>query len=335
MSKREILYVPVLKTKAGERWALSHLKAASKARIRPLMEFHENQNKALGDHIQAVCEAFQSAWGVDRWLYIDTIWLHGNSGSPSVIGAVFEAAEASSLQALPVIRTSYDDASLEQLQAVISENDRGCLLRVTPEVLDTPSLIDAVIQAVEVPPKRVDFLLDYRQHAMSLTTDVQRIPHLNDWRAIITASGVFPRSLASIPLHNWESINRYDWTSWRNGVQSGLPRNPIYSDYGMRAPGAPADFGAPSVNLRYALETAWLIQMGGKHADGAAPEMHSICDDLINRSEYCGEDFSTGDEEISRVSDEEEGPGGPTQWLQWSLSHHLEFAMHQLSHGEV
>jgi hypothetical protein len=99
----------------------------------------------------------------------------------------------------------------------------------------------------------------------------------------------------------------------------------------MRSPGAPADFGAPSVNLRYATDNIWLVQMGGKFADGAAPEMHTMCDEIVARPEYGGSDFSAGDEEISRVTDATEGPGGPTQWLQWCLSHHVEFLVPQLS----
>jgi hypothetical protein len=324
-AKREIVYVPILKSKAGERWALSNLKPARKSKIHPLVEFHAHGTKALSDHAEGVCESFQAAWGVNRWFYVDTIWLHGDSGSPAVIGQVFEAAEAADLQTIPVVRTTYDDASLEQLQDIISVNDRGCMLRITPDTLYTPAIIDSVIDALG------DLLLDYRQHAMTLPANVPNIPHLADWRLFIAASGVFPRSLASLPLHQWHALPRHDWTSWHNGVGSNIARKPIYSDYTMRPPGPPADFGEPSVNLRYALEDHWLVQMGGKHKDGAAPEMHAMCGELIANADYSGVEFSTGDQEINRTADEDEGPGGPTQWLQWCVSHHMEFVVQQIS----
>lgn len=331
MPKRDIVYVPILKSKAGERWALSHLTPARKARIRPLVEFHPHDTKALGDHVEGICEAFQAAWGVDRWFYIDTIWLHGDAGSPAVIGQVFEAAEGSSLNALPVVRTTYGDASLEQLQDIISANDRGCMLRITPDTLNTPAIIDSVIQSLEIQRNKVDLLLDYRHQAMALANHVPHIPHLSEWRSFIAAAGVFPRSLASLPLHQWHSIQRHDWLSWQQGAQAKIERKPVYSDYTMRPPGPPADFGEPSVNLRYALDDHWLVQMGGKHKDGAAPEIHAMCSDLIGQEEYSGQDFSAGDAEIDRVSDEDEGPGGPTQWLQWCVSHHMEFVVQQIS----
>jgi len=333
--KRQISYVPILKTKAGERWSLSHLNAPTKARIRPLMEFHAHADKQLGDHVEGACEGLQSAWGVDRSFYADLIWLHGDSGSPATIETVFEATEAADLRAIPVVRTTYNDASLEQLRAVVAANEHGCLLRVTPDVLNTPKLIDAVLGAVEISYEDVDFLIDYRHHSMSLATDVPKIPHLNNWRSFIAASGVFPKSLASMPLHVWQEIQRNDWISWRDGVAGGVSRSPIYSDYTMRPPGAPADFGAPSVNLRYATDETWLVQMGGKFADGAAPEMHDMCDELVARPEYCGSAFSAGDQEIDRVTDVSEGSGGPTQWLQWCVSHHIEFLVPQLSHFAV
>jgi hypothetical protein len=332
MPKREVVYVPILKSKAGERWALSHLTPERKVKIRPLVEIHPpRKGKGLGEHVESVCESFQAAWGVDRRFYVDTIWLNGSSGSPATIADVFEAAQDCDLEAIPVVRATYDDSSLEQLLAIVSENERGCLLRITPQILNTPAIIDSVLEALDLSPDKVDLLLDYRQQAMALTVDVPKIPHLAQWRLFIAASGVFPVTLASLPLHQWHEIPRHDWSSWQNGIETGIDRNPICSDYTMRPPGPPADFGEPSVNLRYALDDHWLVQMGGKHKDGAAPEIHAMCSELIANPQYSGVDFSAGDEEIDRIADEPEDTGGPTQWLQWCVSHHIEYVVEQLS----
>jgi len=99
----------------------------------------------------------------------------------------------------------------------------------------------------------------------------------------------------------------------------------------MRPPGAPADFGEPSVNLRYALDDHWLVQVGGKHKAGAAPEIHAMCGELVAKPEYSGADFSAGDEAIGRIAEVDDETGGPTQWLQWCVSHHIEFVVEQLS----
>jgi hypothetical protein len=103
----------------------------------------------------------------------------------------------------------------------------------------------------------------------------------------------------------------------------------------MRPPGAPADFGDPRVNLRYAVEDHWLVKLGGKHKEGAAPEIHAICDELRSYPGYSGPAFSSGDAEIDRIADTEDETGGPTQWLQWCVSHHLEFVVEQISSSGV
>jgi hypothetical protein len=268
-------------------------------------------------------------------LYVDTIWLNGNSGSPAIIAEVFEATEDADLRAVPVVRPTYDDSSLEQLREIIAGNERGCLLRITPQTLNTPAVIDSVIEALDVSLDKVDLLLDYRQNAMSLPNNVPHIPHVADWRLFIAASGVFPVSLTNLPLHQWHEIQRFDWSSWQTGINANLARKPIYSDYTMRPPGAPADFGEPSVNLRYTLDDHWRVQVGGKHKDGAAPQIHGMCDELIATPEYSGADFSAGDGEIERIANEPDETGGPTQWLQWCVSHHIEYVVQQLAPDDV
>lgn len=325
------VYVPILKSKQNERWALSRLSPNRKPKLRPLLELHQAKSKNLGDHVDSLCESLQVAWGVDRRFYVETIWLNGNAGSPAVIENVFAAMKEYDLKAIPVVRTSYDDSSLEQLRAVVSEDDRGLLLRITPQTLNTPALIDSVIEAVDIPRNRVDLLLDYRQSAMLLHNHVPQVPNLADWRTFIAASGVFPVSLANLPLHQWHEIPRHDFTSWNKAVQAGLTRAPVFSDYVMRPPGSPADFGDPRVNLRYATDDHWRVQLGGKHKEGAAPEIHAICDELRSSPAYSGPDFTSGDEEIDRIADAEDETGGPTQWLQWCVSHHLEFVVEQIS----
>ena len=199
MATRQILYVPILKTKAGERWALSHLTGPARARLRPLLELHSHATHELPEHLESLCEDLASDWGTDRWFYLDGVWLRQNDplGAAAVLASVFAASEEHDLQALPVVRTAFDDSALEQVQAIVAGNGRGYLLRVTPADLNNPALIDSIVTTIELPRNRIDFLLDYRNHAMNLADDLPHIPHLNDWRLVIAASGVFPRE----PLH--------------------------------------------------------------------------------------------------------------------------------------
>ena len=132
-------------------------------------------------------------------------------------------------------------------------------------------------------------------------------------------------------MHTWTAIPRYCWRTYIDPVTAGgLPREPVFSDYAMRDPGQPPDFGAPSVNLRYTIDRDWLAQIGGKVNEGASDEIHAMCQQLIARVEYAGAAFSDGDAEIARVANPAEGPGNSTQWLQWCTNHHLEMVASQL-----
>jgi hypothetical protein len=299
--------------------------------VRPLLEIHPHRTKDDVTHVSELCEELQAAWGTDRQFYLDAIWLHGDSGNPSTVENVFALTAAYDLRALPVVRPTFNEASLEQVRAVVEELGRGYLLRVPPR----PGLqtLDDVVETIGIERGSIDLLVDYRGHGMSLVADESQIPHLAEWRRLIAASGSFPRSLSTLPLHTWHPVQRTDWQTYLAGLTASLSRKPIYADYTTRDTGAPADFGEPSVNLRYATNDIWQVQVGGKVKHGASGEIYDICSELVSANYFDGQDFSRGDSEIARVAehDPEDGTGNPTQWIQWCVNHHIEKVVEQLA----
>jgi hypothetical protein len=262
---------------------------------------------------------------------MDGIWLHGEQGDRSVLHRMFLAGRGRGLSGIPVARTSFTAAAFHGVRAIAEEDGRGCLLRVTREQAANQALIEHTVECLGLPLERVDFLLDYRGHEMTLEQDLDSVPDLHEWRRLIASSGVFPRSISSFPIGEWEAVQRTDWNSWSRGIASGLPRDPIYGDYVTRAPGAPAEGGNPPVHLRYACDETWAVRVDGRHQQGDAPEMHAICQSLIEQPFFRGELFSAGDMEIVRTANPDDGPGGPMQWLQWCISHHIEQVVDQLT----
>lgn len=322
-------YVPILKTKAGDRWALSHLKPKSRTVIRPLLELHQHRSKADSEHVPAICDDLQAEWGTDRSFYLDGIWLHGETGDPSTLDIMFSAAAAASLRAIPVVRPQFSPKSLAQVSAIVEDMERGYLLRISPNT--AANTIVAIVKAIGVGRDSIDLMIDYQKQGMSLTNDLPNIPDIGEWRRLLAASGIFPRTLQPIGLNNWTKIPRYCWRTYSDAVAGGgLPRVPIFSDFTMRDPGEPADFGEPSVNLRYTIDRDWLCKLGGKVKEGASDEMHKFCEELVARPEFYGAGFSDGDAEIVRVADPNEGPGNSTQWLQWCVNHHIEAVVQQI-----
>jgi hypothetical protein len=328
--KSNIVYVPIVKSKGGERWALSNLLPETKPRVRPVVELHAHKTKSFNEHLEELCEDLAEALGSNRF-YMDGIWLHDELGDPSILTRIFARARAHGLRVIPVVRPTFSTASLHRVRDIVEEDGRGYLIRGTHEEIADEVRIERTVESVGLPCSKVDLLLDYRGRSMTLDEEVASIAHLSEWRRLIAASGVFPRSVADLTLTTWQNIERCDWTSWQGGIASGLPRDPVYSDYVTRAPGAPAQGGNPPVHLRYTSDDIWAVRVDGRHQDGDAVEMHNICESLIEQPFFRGAEFSAGDMEIVRTADPDEGPGGPMQWLQWCVSHHIEQVVDQLT----
>ncbi len=325
-------YVPVLKSKAGERWALGNLKSTTRLNITPVIELHEHKVKAAKEHLPELCDDLLSVWGTDRPFFMDTVWLHNASGSGSIIKMAFDAARACGLKAIPVVRLTYGTAAKSEIQQIVAKDKRGCMLRVPNDQSTDATAINSTLHSIGIQAKQADFLIDYQGSKMDLGPDVPAIPHVMNWRTLIAASGAFPKTFTGYTPHTWYKIDRSDFNSWEADVTKPkfLPRRPSFSDFTCRDPGAPAEFGLPSVNIRYTCKKHWLFYLGRKVKGGGSSDMPKACADLIKRSEYCGSAFSAGDLAISDTANGLLGPGNATQWVQWFVNHHIEFTSQQL-----
>ncbi|MGD0767761.1 MAG: beta family protein [Tepidisphaeraceae bacterium] len=324
-------YVPILKTKEGERWAIFNLDAPTKLRLTPLMEIHEHKTLTAAQQALAMCQALAHDWGTDRPLFLDTCWLHDEHGHSGILAAVFQSARIESLQAIPVARTSYGQQALARIRDIAQQDGRGYLLRAQVSDLSNPAGINSVLSAIGLQRQHVHFMLDYRNHPMNLLVDVPRIPSISSWLTLTTASSACPRSLTSFQQHIWHPIPRNDWTSWEQAVtQLTLPRRPTFSDYTIRDYGRSPSGGRASVTLRYTTTNNWLIRVGPKVAGGGSVNMHVVCQSLIQRTEYSGQNFSAGDGAIHATAQPNSGPGNTGQWISWGASHHMVFVARQI-----
>lgn len=324
-------YVPILKTKAGERQAIAHLKAHTKSQITPLFELHKHKSLPHAPHADEICECLVSIWGTDRPLFLDTIWLHKEVGDPGILHDVFNAARKVGLKAIPVVRIDFNAAFRAAVKKIVKKDGQGCLLRINRPNAQHATDVASILADIGLTCRMVHLMIDYQAKAMQLISDIPKIAHLTQWKTFIAASGVFPRSLSSISTGVWHKVPRDDWESWLNAsTTASLERRPTYSDYTIRDPSAPATFGAPSVNLRYSKSPHWLVRIGGRVNAGASKQMYKVCQDLIRRPEYDGVTFSAGDQAISDTAASSTNPGNATQWIQWCINHHIEFTVQDI-----
>jgi hypothetical protein len=324
-------YVPILKTKEGERWAIFNLDAPTKLRLTPLMEIHEHKTLTAAQQALSMCQALAHDWGTERPLFLDTCWLHDEHGNSGILAATFQSARNESLQAIPVARTSYSQTALARIRDIAQQDGQGYLLRAQVSDLANPAGINSVVSAIGLQRQHVHFMLDYRNHPMNLLVDIPRIPSIGSWLTLTTASGSCPRSLASLQQHVWHSIPRDDWTSWEQAVtQLTLQRRPTFSDYAVRDYGRSPSGGRASVSIKYTTTSHWLARIGPKIGGGGSANMKAVCQSLIQRAEYSGQNFSAGDGAIHNTAQPNTGPGSVGQWISWGMSHHVVFAARQI-----
>lgn len=325
-------YVPILKTKAGERWAIDHLTPQVTQGITPLFEIHPHDTKTAADHAHEMCENLQSIWGNGARFFLDTRWLHSASGDAAVINSVFSSARSLGLQAVPVFTPSYDLVSLDVIQDIHNQDGRGALLRLPNTSLASLPPIDAIIGLAGVDYAEVDLLLDYRHLPMALITDVPKVPSVMEWRTFTAASSAFPKSVSHLPLNTWHNIPRNDWRTWEAGVTSGtLTRRPAFGDYTVKDHGPPASGGEPSAIVKYTKDLDWLVMMGGRFKQGFGSDMVMLCQSLINSGQFDGAGFSAGDQMFHDVAMQVTGTGNPQGWGQWAMNHHMTYVVRQIA----
>lgn len=329
MAKSKLRYSPILKTKAGDRWALDRLPSDAAEVVTPVLEFHTSNSRAIDALLEATCEDLSAIAVLANPFYFDTCWL-GSDCDPTTLDGLFDALDEHSLPGVPVVRLSSSRRFRREMRR---HSSRGIMLRISPDDLDDPDAIENLLEVITVEPADVDILLEYRPDSpLSLVEDVARLSGLGEWRSVTFAAGCFPSSLKHLPRGTWSAIERRDFNHWYEAVSEGaLMRDVNFADFSVRDAGPPADFGAASANVRYAKETRWYARMGRLMKEGHSADIHEICRSLCEQDFYDGASFSAGDREFFDRQTPLLGPGNAQNWVQWSANHHLVFTARQIA----
>lgn len=130
-----------------------------------------------------------------------------------------------------------------------------------------------------------------------------------------------------------------DWRVWHREVtdpSQSLPRRPSYSDYTIQhaiysEPQGPLNISA---SIRYTSGDYWVIMRGEglRNADGPGYAQYPANALLLTaRNEFCGADFSYGDEYIRDIALQNKKTGSPETWLRAGINHHLTFVVRQIA----
>lgn len=153
------------------------------------------------------------------------------------------------------------------------------------------------------------------------------------WAGILVGGYGFPDQLSSACATNDQAyLRRIEQDVYREaaGYEMSTPR--WFADYTVLSPAVvEMDWRlirkVMAPKALYTIEDVWFVVRGGafsSHPD-EYDQYFSMADEIVALDEYCGSDFSYGDEYISLRHDRVGTPGSPASWITACVNHHLSF----------
>ena len=363
-------YVPILRWKQAERFALRNLREEDRKRITPLIELtptifkprknHEEEPRPLdpAQVLESQAKKLLEACGYCPF-FLDlrhvAVMVPRARGKVQALEYLAEISRNYRLALVPVTGLSRTKEYRSSVAKVAKDDGRGVCLRITPsEVFDAEvnNTISEFLKSLNLGAESVHLLVDYEANDPAQPDPqalLARIPQLNKWQTLSVASGAFPPDLQGFQPGN-KKIPRNDWLAWKKMVSQNKNRlrKPSFSDYTIQYGlyKEPVEGCNPSVSIRYTLDEEWLIMRGEAPRGRATSNQTEIrpgreqwnfhaqllCDD---GKLFYGEGFSWGDAFIHERSVKTENHGSPEIWLRAGINHHMTVVSRQIANLDV
>lgn len=356
-------YVPILKWKRGERFALAQLTDTQKRLIIPLFEIppipydHQQSRfkKTLDEYLNSFGNDMLDCLTPSKHIFIDAHTIHDdgrlgssstlNNGLPPLEYVISEAQQAGFI-AIPVTSLRRYPEYHNAVDNCIQTYGNGVALRLFPSDLeDYPTLIQSLehwLNGTNSEKNKIDIIIDFKEidphNPGSVLNDIfstlARFPYMNEWRTLTLLSTSMTENLSSIQTGTNSQIPRVEWNIYTQILNSNLTRFPAYGDYTIGHPEW-FDFDPvtmnPGANLKYTVDNYFLIFRGHGTRNRGLAQMQGLCQAAIQHHDYCGPQFSFGDEYIMGCANGTLSTGNPETWVRVNVNHHLAFILNSLA----
>jgi Beta protein len=359
-------YVPVLRCKPAEIGALAKLTKETKSGITPLLEFcpeifdpkeNAKYEKSVStkpeDIISEKVMALKGAIGRQS-LFIDLLHLPVTlncSNNRNIWDAIREQGLNFKLKAIPVTGFFGKGKSHQtKIAEVVEAFGFGVAFRIFNSDLERRSLtadLDELLKLQKVNIAQTDMIVDLQivgESSDSIGKIVRKIPRIQEWRSLTVLAGSFPIDLSKYDANDIYILPRHEWKSWQNELHiSNRPsdfRMPAFGDYTIQHPKYKKPIGSPrvSASIRYTTANDWIVFRGewlGKKNGSGSAQYPAEAKLLMEREEFCEEDFSYGDKFIADKARNRLKPGNPPQWLLAGINHHMTLTGQMIQGGAI
>ncbi|ACC99000.1 hypothetical protein Emin_1452 [Elusimicrobium minutum Pei191] len=346
-------YVPILKWKQGEYQALLKLDERIKDRIIPLIEitppgydYETKTARNINEHISDLASRLKTKWGREALIDIDPIGL--TTDKPEYILKIFEMYRVGGCTVTPVVKLDETAGALAAYTAVIKTDKRGAVLRIKTNNFASQSEIEAnitrVCKSLGLGKPDIDLVIDFEKVSIVVNEEstfetmqgfFHKIPDINFWRSFTVAGSSMAESNQDINLYK-----RAEWLFYKYCVSKfrNSFRLPAFSDYAIgtpkhAAPNLDMRTFTPMAKVRYTFDSEWYYYTGapvkGRKSQGFG-QYKKLCEDLVKRDEYRGEEFSAGDKYIKECAGGK-GTGNLSTWIWVATNQHLTKVASDLS----
>jgi hypothetical protein len=226
---------------------------------------------------------------------------------------------------------------------VIAADSRGAAIRLDADdlVLASPATIASdlaqLLTDLGVSEGTCDLVVDagltrdtIASRVATAEAALAATPALGAWRNVIVAFSAFPESLTDVAKGTVTQFVREDALAFQALLGRGLPREVVFSDYGVGVPFYSDAAWAPIPGIRYTVDGYWMVHRGMSKLN-PSPQYQQLAANVVAAGTFAGAAFSAGDQYLDAVAGGHAGPGSAMTYLRAAMSHHVACVLHRLA----
>lgn len=328
-------YVPMLRTKAGEVTAISHLASVAKDRMFPI--FH-----VVTTPPSTFAARLVSTWA-PRAMALDGLFNFATTGTTTTFAAIFAELRRGGVDVIPCIEQDADPTYVAAAKKLIDARNPRLVVKTSLPQLPklqawvtthgwAPSSVDLIVSVGPLAEVYSPLFVDYVRTIMS-----GHVPNVGAWATITLASAAAPKDHSQLaPGRN--DVPRSDWQLW-SSVHSHVGYQLDYGDHAVSHPDLTEPPGVAmaraTVSVRYTVDDKWIVLKGtatsGRTGRPMAAQYKAHAQTLHSDPEFGNLATSCwADQRIAAIATTAVSSGNRATWVEIGVNRHLSLVADRL-----
>lgn len=327
-------YVPSLRAKAGEATALTHLSAAAKDRLFPIVHLAAEVPVAFVPRLG-------QAWA-GRSLALDGLFNFDATGSGLALQTTFAGLRSLGVTVVPSVEYGAQAGYMAVVASLAQGAATGLVVKVR---LGHLHLVTAWLAQGGWDPRNVDLvvlaghLADFGAPGVLdqlVLNALQTFPNPQSYRSVTLSGSSAPKDMSNLGL-GMNPVPRLEWALWQT-VSPQVPFRLDYGDHAMTHPDMsdPPGFvmGNATVSVRYTVDNDWIVIKGrpvsGKNGILMPAQYRDHAQTLAAHPAFGGLTGCWGDGRIQQIVAGTGTPGSRQTWVEIGANRHLSLVADRL-----